>query len=73
MCADAVKNNYLTLRNHCVERVRGNVPIFEIVADKVASKPPLMELTMWSISLLLLPKNRQRKMRVQPCNFRKCE
>ena len=43
MCADAVKNNYLTLRNHCVERVRGNVPIFEIVADKVASKPLLME------------------------------
>ena len=29
VCADAAKNDYLTLRNHCVEGVRGNVPIFE--------------------------------------------
>ena len=43
MCADAAKNDYLTLRNHCVEGVRGNVPIFEIVAEKVTSKPLLME------------------------------
>ena len=29
MCADAAKNDYLTLRNHCVQGERGNVPIFE--------------------------------------------
>ena len=35
MCADAAKNDCLTLLNHCVE----GVPTFEeIVADKVAGK-----------------------------------
>ena len=29
VCADAAKNDYLTLRNHCVKGVRGKVPIFE--------------------------------------------
>ena len=29
VCADAAKNDYLTLRNHCVQGVRGNVPIFQ--------------------------------------------
>ena len=33
------KNDCLTLLNHGVEGMRGNVPIFEIVADKVAGKP----------------------------------
>ena len=32
VCADAAKNDYLALRNHCVQGVRGNVPIFDVRA-----------------------------------------
>ena len=56
MCADVAKNNCLTLLNHCVEGVRGNLP----TSDRI---------TMWSISLILQQKLDREKTECKRATF----
>ena len=60
VCTDAAKN-CLTLLNHCVEGVRGNVPIFEKLWRIRSQANHSHGMTMWSVYLLLLQKIKREK------------
>ena len=57
VCA-AAKNDYLTLQNHCVEGLQGTCPYLRNCGAYGRKQSTSDRMTMWSISLLLLPKNR---------------